>query len=77
MGDDHVWSFRAGPLKPFIYILIDGHSDAPVVWVFDPYETSDSEIYRTIITQVSEIDDFMNLVHERIKRAAKARVPPS
>ena len=70
MGNDHLWSFRSGPSKPFIYILIDGHSGVPAVWVFDPYQSSD-EVYSTTITEVSQIDDFMGLVHERIKRAAK------
>lgn len=72
VGKEKQWSLRPIPLTPAVNILVDGCTEHPVIWVFDPYETNDG-VYRTSIIEAGQIDDVVKLIQSRVERARRLR----
>ena len=69
VGQDHQWSLRPPPLRVSIHILLDGHLDKPVIWVFDPHSEYDG-VFRAYVEGDDQLEEIIQMVHARIKAAA-------
>ena len=67
---DFHWGLKSHAHMAAINILVNGGSEAPVVWVFDPHDLADGVI-STRITEESHIDEVIQQISERIRRAIR------
>ena len=66
MGHDDHWRLESTSAG-FINVLLNGTREIPALWVFD---ARDVEVFKSTITQESQVDGLIIQIQERVKRAA-------
>ena len=69
MGKDDHWSLQANPMKAPIYVLVNGTTEKPAIWIFDTHSKLDGVISKTV-TNEDELHDIITQIQERVKRVA-------
>jgi hypothetical protein len=53
-----------------INLLLNGTRDIPALWIFDAGDGGDG-VFSTSITCEGEVDEIINRIQDRVKRAAR------
>jgi hypothetical protein len=69
LGRDDHWALKPSPYQASINVLVNGTSEAPAVWVFDPHVPNDG-VLRKLIKSESEIEELVKHIQKRIEQAA-------
>ena len=66
--DDH-WSLTiSAPSAPAINVVVQGASQPPAVWVFDPYVPNDG-VMSVAIDNEAVLEDTIQKIRDRLKQA--------
>jgi hypothetical protein len=74
--DDSQWTLRPDGLAPAIFLLVNGSTEKPAVWIFDPYDGGDN-VWRTSIKAEAEVDLAIAEICRRMESAADSRRAPT
>jgi hypothetical protein len=70
IGKDSHWALRPQGRAVSINVLINGTPEAPVVWVFDPYDGADGAC-GSLVRSHRDADQVIATIRQRLERAAK------
>jgi hypothetical protein len=71
-GKDRQWSLRTIAAIAAVNVLINGNSEYPMVWVFDPHDANDG-VVSLRIKEESQVAPLIILIQERVKAASEPR----
>ena len=66
MGKDDHWSLQPNPMKAPIYVLVNGTTEKPAIWIFDTHSKLDGVISKSISNE-DELHDIITQIQERVK----------
>ncbi|HVZ94737.1 MAG TPA: hypothetical protein VG797_09525 [Phycisphaerales bacterium] len=73
-GKDRHWGLRALNYIAAINVLVNGSSEHPVVWVFDPHDPKDG-VSSCRIRSEAEIDPLIKRIEERVRSVGRSSPP--
>lgn len=68
LGRDDHWALRPEPGAISINLLLNGSSDVPAVWVFDPFD-HENGVIRAFVERECDLEEIIEAVGDRLKRA--------
>jgi hypothetical protein len=71
MGKDMHWGLRTAPRLPHINVLVNGSSERPIVWVFDPHDHDDGVHHEAIMDDES-IARLTAQIQRRVAEASRS-----
>lgn len=71
-GNDAHWSLRAFQYVAAVNILVNGSSNHPVVWIFDPHDALDG-IHSESMEHESQIAPLIAMIVEKVQAAGRPR----
>jgi hypothetical protein len=70
MGKDMQWGLRPGPRLPAINVLVNGSSECPIIWIFDPHDHTDG-VHHEGIYEEAAVPRIVELIQAKVKQAVK------
>jgi hypothetical protein len=77
LGKDMHWGLRPTPTLAAINILVNGSSDHPVLWLFDPHHhdplNPNDGVHNEVVRTEADITRLVALITQRVAAAGGAR----
>src|SRR4029450_4614249 len=67
MGKDDHWSLQPNPMKAPIFVLVNGTTEKPAIWVVETKSKFDGVMSKTISNE-DDLHDVITQIQERVKR---------
>ena len=76
MGKDDHWSLQPTPMKAPIYVLVNGTTEHPAIWMFDTHSKNDGVFSKTV-TNEDELHEVIKQIQDRVKSVARPSGSPN